>query len=235
MTTSSVTPAETSFPKGEIKVLLLENVHESAHEIFRGRASTSRRSAALKEDELVAKLGDVHILGIRSKTHVTDRALRASRLLSVGAFCIGTNQIELERAMRSAACPSSTRRSRNTRSVAELVIAEIVMLSRQLGDRSHEMHQGNVAQGRDGLARGARQDARHRRLRPHRHAGRRPRRGASACASSSTTSRPKLPLGNTRRSRRSTTLLAESDFVTLHVPETPQTKSMIGDRASSPR
>ncbi|MEA2746221.1 MAG: D-3-phosphoglycerate dehydrogenase / 2-oxoglutarate reductase, partial [Myxococcales bacterium] len=102
MTKSSSPP--TSFPKGEIKVLLLENVHESAHEIFRGQGfHIEAIPRALKEDELVAKLSEgVHILGIRSKTHVTRKALEAGkRLLSVGAFCIGTNQIDLEAANQS--------------------------------------------------------------------------------------------------------------------------------------
>ena len=99
MTNSSSLP--TSFPKGDIKVLLLENVHESAHEIFRGQGfQIEALPRALKEDELVAKLEEgVHILGIRSKTQVTRRALEAGkRLLSVGAFCIGTNQIDLDAA-----------------------------------------------------------------------------------------------------------------------------------------
>src|SRR5690242_12987994 len=96
---NSTPPPPTSFPKGEIKILLLENVHQSAHEIFRGEGfQIEALPHALKEDELVAKLSEgVHVLGIRSKTRVTKRALEAGRrLLSVGAFCIGTNQIDLE-------------------------------------------------------------------------------------------------------------------------------------------
>ena len=90
----------TSFPKSEIKVLLLENVHPSADELFGGEGfQIERVKGALKEAELVERIRDVHILGIRSKTQVTERVLdEARRLLVVGAFCIGTNQIRLSHA-----------------------------------------------------------------------------------------------------------------------------------------
>lgn len=97
----STSAPQTSFPKGDIKVLLLENVHASAHEIFKGQGfQIEAISRALKEDELAEKLAEgVHLLGIRSKTKVTRKALEAGkRLLSVGAFCIGTNQIDLDAA-----------------------------------------------------------------------------------------------------------------------------------------
>src|SRR5690606_29803779 len=97
------TPVPTSFPKSEIKVLLLENIHPSAHEIFGGEGyQVESVPRALKEEELVERLSDgIHLLGIRSKTRVTARALEAGkRLLSVGAFCIGTNQIDLGAAKR---------------------------------------------------------------------------------------------------------------------------------------
>ena len=136
--------AATSFPKSEIKVLLLENVHASAHEIFRGEGfAIEAVPKALKEDELVKKLeGGVHLLGIRSKTQVTRRVLEASkRLLSVGCFCIGTNQVDLASA-HELGIPVFNAPFSNTRSVAELVIAEVVMLARHLGDRSREVHEG---------------------------------------------------------------------------------------------
>src|SRR5450755_1347457 len=92
--------AATSFPKDEIKILLLENIHASASEIFSGegfRIETVKH--ALKEDELAAKIADVHVLGIRSKTHVTEKALaEGKRLLALGCFCIGTNQVDLDAA-----------------------------------------------------------------------------------------------------------------------------------------
>lgn len=224
-----MTPHSTSFPKGEIKVLLLENVHESAHQIFRGQGfQIEAMPRALKEDELVAKLAEgVHILGIRSKTHVTKRALAASkRLLSIGAFCIGTNQIDLE-AANQAGIPVFNAPFSNTRSVAELVICEVVMLARQLGDRSREVHEGKwrkvatssfevrgktlgiVGYGHIGSQVGVLAEAMGMRV-------------------ISYDIRPTLPMGNNKAVDTLDALLRTSDFVTLHVPETPQTKGMIG-------
>src|ERR1019366_9249708 len=89
--------ALTSFPKDRIKVLLLENIHPSAHEIFRSETfHLETLPGSLSEDELVARIEDVHVIGIRSKTKITDRVLAsARRLLTVGCFCIGTNQVDL--------------------------------------------------------------------------------------------------------------------------------------------
>ena len=134
---------QTSFPKDQIKVLLLENIHPSAHELFRAEGfHLETASGALGEAELIERIADVHVLGIRSKTRVTDRALAAGRrLLSVGCFCIGTNQVDLAGANRRGV-PVFNAPFSNTRSVAEMIIAEIVMLSRRLGDRATEMHAG---------------------------------------------------------------------------------------------
>ena len=227
MTKSSSPP--TSFPKGEIKVLLLENVHESAHEIFRGQGfHIEAIPRALKEDELIAKLSEgVHLLGIRSKTHVTKKALEAGkRLLSVGAFCIGTNQIDLD-AANKCGVPVFNAPFSNTRSVAELVICEVVMLARQLGDRSREVHEGKrrkvatdsfevrgktlgiVGYGHIGSQVGVLAEAMGMRV-------------------ISYDIRTTLPMGNNKAVETLDALLAASDFVTLHVPETPQTKGMIG-------
>ncbi len=230
MTNSALGPP-TSFPKGDIKVLLLENVHASAHDIFRSQGfQIEAVPRALKEDELVAKLSEgVHILGIRSKTQVTRKALEAGkRLLSVGAFCIGTNQIDLEAANQSGV-PVFNAPFSNTRSVAELVICEIVMLARQLGDRSSEVHQGKwrkvatssyevrgktlgiVGYGHIGSQVGVLAEAMGMRV-------------------ISYDIRPTLPMGNNKALDTLEEVLATSDFVTLHVPETPQTKGMIGER-----
>ena len=227
MTKSSSPP--TSFPKGEIKVLLLENVHASAHEIFRGQGfHIEAVPRALKEDELIAKLSEgVHILGIRSKTQVTRKALEAGkRLLSVGAFCIGTNQIDLD-AANKAGVPVFNAPFSNTRSVAELVICEVVMLARQLGDRSREVHEGKwrkiatdsfevrgktlgiVGYGHIGSQVGVLAEAMGMRV-------------------ISYDIRTTLPMGNNKAVETLDALLEASDFVTLHVPETPQTKGMMG-------
>src|SRR4051794_4883578 len=100
MTVAVESPHQTSFPKDRIRVLLLEGIHDSARQVFRQEGfQLETVSGAMDEDTLVERLRDVHILGIRSRTHITDRALsRASRLLTLGAFCIGTNQVDLDAA-----------------------------------------------------------------------------------------------------------------------------------------
>ncbi|HTB76643.1 MAG TPA: phosphoglycerate dehydrogenase, partial [Polyangiaceae bacterium] len=127
-------PTLTSFPKDRIKVLLLENIHPSAHEIFRSETfHLETLPGALAEDELAARIEDVHVLGIRSKTRVTDRVLgSARRLLSVGCFCIGTNQVDLASAGRRGV-PVFNAPFSNTRSVAEMIVSQVVTLARRLG------------------------------------------------------------------------------------------------------
>src|SRR3954462_3417532 len=126
-----------------LKVLLLENIHKVAEDQLRADGfAVSRIDGSLKEEELVQKVKGVQLLGIRSKTQITPRVLEAAEdLLAIGAFCIGTNQIALDAAMKRGISVFNAPFS-NTRSVAELVIAEIIMLSRHLGDRVREMHGG---------------------------------------------------------------------------------------------
>jgi D-3-phosphoglycerate dehydrogenase len=222
------TPAATSFPKDEIRILLLENIHPSASEIFSGegfRIETVKH--ALKEDELIAKIRDVHVLGIRSKTHITPKSLaEAKRLLALGCFCIGTNQVDLGSACKHGV-PVFNAPFSNTRSVAEMIIAEIVVLARQLGDRSREVHEGAwkkvaagcyevrgktlgiVGYGHIGSQLGVLAEA----------------FGMRVLFFDVST---KLPMGNNRSVPTLEEVLRESDFVSLHVPETPQTKHLIG-------
>ena len=136
-------PPVTSFPKERIKVLLLENIHPSAVELFQQDGlSVETMSAALNEADLCAKIEDVHLLGIRSKTRVTPKVLEAGRrLLSVGCFCIGTNQVALEAACKRGVVVFNAPFS-NTRSVAELVLSEVIALSRKLMDKSKAAHEG---------------------------------------------------------------------------------------------
>jgi len=143
MTTTAPASAETSFPKSQIRVLLLENVHASAHELFHQEGfHLDTCAGALGEDALLEKVRDVHVLGIRSRTRVTERVLsEARRLLTLGTFCIGTNQVALDAASQRGV-PVFNAPFSNTRSVAELVIAEIIALARRLADRSREMHEG---------------------------------------------------------------------------------------------
>ena len=126
-----------------MRALLLENVHDDAAFALRDAGfEVERLDRALGEDDLVAALPGVHVLGLRSNTMLTQRALAAAEdLLAVGAFCIGTNQIDLE-AANQVGVPVFNAPFSNTRSVAELVICEVVMLARQLGDRSREVHEG---------------------------------------------------------------------------------------------
>ncbi|OIN59021.1 phosphoglycerate dehydrogenase [Arsenicibacter rosenii] len=132
-----------SYPKSRIKVLLLENVHPVALQLFEQEGfQVELRKGALDEDELIEAIQGVHILGIRSKTMVTRRVLEsANKLMTVGAFCIGTNQIDLqactERGIAVFNAPYS-----NTRSVVELAIGEIIMLIRNVVTKSNQMHAG---------------------------------------------------------------------------------------------
>ncbi len=218
----------TSFPKAEIKILLLENIHPVAAEAFRAEGfQVEQVKGALPEAELMQRVRDVHILGIRSKTQVTERVLdEGKRLMSVGAFCIGTNQIRTTYA-NNRGIPAFNAPFSNTRSVAELILAEIVMLSRHLGDRSREVHEGRWTKSAAGA-----HEVRGRTLGivGYGHIG--SQLGVLAEAFGMRVVFfdivAKLPMGNNRSMPKLDDVLAEADFVTLHVPETPQTKNMIG-------
>jgi len=226
-------PAQAAPVRAPIQVLLLENIHTSADETFHTQSeghtyAITRKSGALKEDELIAALAGIHLVGIRSKTRITARVLEnATSLLSVGCFCIGTNQVDLV-AANARGVPVFNAPFSNTRSVAELMIAEIIMLARQLGDRSREVHAGVwkkvaagcnevrgkvlgiVGYGHIGRQLGVLAEVVGMRVLYHDIAAR-------------------LPMGNNRAVPTLAALLAESDFVSLHVPETPETRNMIGE------
>src|SRR5699024_6068840 len=123
---------KTSFPKSEIKVVLLEGVHQEAVKYFEkeGYSNIEYHPKALEGAELLEAIKDAHILGIRSRTQLTEDVLaHAEKLMAVGCFCIGTNQVNLVEAERRA-IPVFNAPYSNTRSVAELVIAEMIMLKR---------------------------------------------------------------------------------------------------------
>ena len=132
-----------SYPKSRIKVLLLENVHPIALELLKEEGyQVEVASGALSEEELCEKIRGISILGIRSKTNVTKKVLEhANRLLAIGAFCIGTNQIDLEECQKRGVAVFNAPFS-NTRSVVEMAIAEIIFLMRRFQDKSVGMHQG---------------------------------------------------------------------------------------------
>ncbi len=132
-----------SYPKNRIKVLLLENIHQDAIEKLKKEGyQVDIHPAGMTEDELAEAIKDVSILGIRSKTMVTEKVVaNAKRLLAIGAFCIGTNQIELKSCLQRGIAVFNAPFS-NTRSVVELAIAEMILLMRNLPDKIIAMHEG---------------------------------------------------------------------------------------------
>jgi D-3-phosphoglycerate dehydrogenase len=132
-----------SYPKNRINVLLLENVHPVAVALMKAEGfNVETHTAAMTEEELCEKIKDVSVLGIRSKTQVTAKVLaNANRLMTIGAFCIGTNQIDLKEATRKGVAVFNAPFS-NTRSVVELAIAEMIILMRNIVDKSVKMHKG---------------------------------------------------------------------------------------------
>ena len=211
-----------------LKVLLLENIHSSAQESLQAAGfQVETLKGALSESELIEKLKDFQAVGLRSKTQITERVLKESpHLESVGAFCIGTNQIDLEMANRLG-IPVFNAPYSNTRSVAELVIAEMIALSRKLGDVNRKAHEGQWAKSASGSF-----EIRGKTLGivGYGHIGSQ----VSVLAESMGLKVlyfdivKKLPLGNAHAMESLKDLMSQSDFVSLHVPETPLTPGMIG-------
>lgn len=219
---------EFSYPKSEIKILLAENIHPSGVEIFqRDGFKVQQVKKALTEEELLKEASDVHILGIRSKTNLTKKYFETNKkLLAVGCFCIGTNQVDLKNAKLSGV-PVFNAPFSNTRSVAEMVLGEIVMLARRIPDRSNGLHKGKWDKSSNNCY-----EVRGKTLGivGYGHIGSQ----VSVLAESFGLHvvycdvLTKMPLGNSRQVSELKELLAVSDFVTLHVPETPATMNMIG-------
>lgn len=218
---------KTSFPKEKIKALLVEGVHPVAAETLRREGfQVETLPSAPDEAKLCKLIADAHLIGLRSKTELTATALHAGkRLLAAGCFCIGTNQVDLTHARRSGV-PVFNSPFSNTRSVAELTIAEIVALHRGLVTKSEQMHKGVW----DKSAAGA-HEVRGRTLGivGYGHIGSQVSVLAEAMGMRIVYHDivPKLPLGNARQVRSLNDLLKEADVVTLHVPATAQTKGMI--------
>ena len=212
----------------KIKILLVENIHPVAKERLEEQGfQVELKSYAPDEAELCALVKNFHALGIRSKTNVTSKVLEGHpHFYAVGAFCIGTNQVELSAANRFG-IPVFNAPYSNTRSVAELVIAELVILARQLGDRNMLAHTGGWMKSADGS-----REIRGKTLGiiGYGHIGSQ----VSVLAESMGLKVlfydvvKKLPLGNAQVCSKLSDLLSQSDFVTMHVPETPQTKDMLG-------
>jgi D-3-phosphoglycerate dehydrogenase / 2-oxoglutarate reductase len=227
---------KTSFPKQKIKVLLLEGIHPAAAEMLRSEGfAVSTHDKALEGAALRKALAGaadapdagVHVLGIRSKSQLTADVLAACpRLLAVGCFCIGTNQVDLAEACRRGVAVFNSPFS-NTRSVAELTIAEIIALSRRMIDQSNLVHAG----GWDKSAAGA-HEVRGRTLGivGYGHIGSQVSVLAEAMGMRVLFFDiiSKLALGNARPVRSLADLLKQSDVVTLHIPATPMTEGLIG-------
>ncbi len=218
-----------SFDKRRIKFLFLEGVHAQATTALAQAGYTAVRNLpkSLTDDALKAALKDVHFLGIRSRTELTDEILAAApKLTAIGCFCIGTNQVDLAAAAKRG-IPVFNAPYSNTRSVAELVLGEIIMLLRGIPEKNALVHRGGwtksaagsvevrgktlgiVGYGHIGTQLGVLAEHLGMRVLYYDIVG-------------------KLPLGNARPVPKLARLLAESDIVSLHVPETAATKNLIG-------
>ena len=134
----------TSYPKDKIKILFLENISDAAIQLFRdnGYSDIKKIGGALSEDELIQEVKNVHLLGIRSKTQITERVLaNAPKLQAIGCFCIVTNQVNLSAARKKGVVVFNAPYS-NTRSVAELVIGSSIILIRKIIDKNKAAHEG---------------------------------------------------------------------------------------------
>ncbi|KAI1662990.1 hypothetical protein F4813DRAFT_16398 [Daldinia decipiens] len=215
------------FNTQDIKILLLENVNQSGRDILTGQGyQVEFHKSSLPEDQLIEKIRDVHVVGIRSKTKLSEKVLReAKNLLVIGCFCIGTNQVDLEYAAHHGIAVFNSPFA-NSRSVAELVIAEIIALARQLGDRSNEMHKGtwNKVSNKCWEIRGKTLG-----IIGYGHIGSQLSVLAEAMGMSVIYYDVVnlMALGTARQVPKLEDLLREADFITLHVPELPETKNMI--------
>ncbi|KAK6541544.1 D-3-phosphoglycerate dehydrogenase 2 [Orbilia ellipsospora] len=218
------------FNTEDIKILMLENVNQTALDIFGKQGyQVEFLKSSLPEDQLIQKIKDVHVIGIRSKTKLTANVLsHAKNLLVIGCFCIGTNQVDLEYAAKHGIAVFNSPFS-NSRSVAELVIGEIISLARQLGDRSLELHQGrwNKVSSKCWEIRGKTLG-----IVGYGHIGSQLSVLAEAMGMAVRYYDvvPIMALGTARQVPSLEELLEQSDFVTLHVPELPETRGMIGEK-----
>ncbi len=221
-------PLETSYPKEKIKILFLENISDKAIQHFKqnGYTNVNKLNGALSEEELIKAVKDVHLLGIRSKTQITENVLAAAtKLQAIGCFCIGVNQVNLKAATKQGVVVFNAPYS-NTRSVAELVIGASIILIRKIIDKNNAAHNGiwnkeakgsfelrgktlglvgygNIGSQVSVLAEGL---------------------GMKVVFYDVET---KLPLGNASSCKSLKELLGMADIVSLHVPETNQTKNLI--------
>jgi D-3-phosphoglycerate dehydrogenase / 2-oxoglutarate reductase len=219
-----------SFPKENIKFVLLENIHQAAVAKLKAAGyGVSEIPRSLPEEELMDVIQDAHVLGIRSKTKVNAEHIRAARrLLAIGCFGVGTNQVDLEAAMVKG-IPVFNAPYSSTRSVAELAIAYVLVLSRGIGHRNNKLHQGLW----DKSAKGC-HEVRHKTLGliGYGHIGQQvglmaENLGMRVIFYDKT---KKLPLGNAKPVDDMYDLLRDSDFVSVHVPAAPGGQALLGEK-----
>ncbi|WP_274967970.1 phosphoglycerate dehydrogenase [Succinimonas amylolytica] len=226
--------ARYSLDKNKIKILLLEGVSESALEVFEkaGYTNVEYLKGALGHDELIEKIKDVHFIGIRSRTHLTEDVFEAAhKLCAVGCFCIGTNQVDLD-AARAHGIPVFNAPFSNTRSVAEMVTGEYLTLMRTIPEKNAILHRG----GWDKSAKGS-YEVRGKTLGiiGYGHIG--TQVGIIAEALGLKVEfydiENKLDFGNVRQVETLDELYAHADIITLHVPDNPTTRNMINAESFS--
>ncbi|KZN12571.1 phosphoglycerate dehydrogenase [Marinomonas sp. TW1] len=226
--------SNTSLDKAKIKILLLEGVHQSALDALQdaGYTNIEYHKTALAEGELIEKIADAHFIGIRSRTQLTEKVLsHANKLAAIGCFCIGTNQVNLDAASEKGIVVFNAPYS-NTRSVAELVLGQLILLLRGIPAKNAACHRGGwiksavgsyetrgkclgiIGYGSIGTQLSVLAES----------------LGMEVCFYDIVT---KLPLGNARQIKSLKELLSTSDIISLHVPETASTKLMIGEKEVS--
>jgi D-3-phosphoglycerate dehydrogenase len=218
----------TSYPKDRIKVMFLENISDKAVQYFKqqGYADVKKVAGALSEEELIKVIKDVHILGIRSKTFISKKVLdSAKKLQAIGCFCIGVNQVDLKACKQKGIAVYNAPYS-NTRSVAELVIGASILLIRKILDKNKAAHNGIwnkdakgsfelrgktmgiIGYGNIGTQLSVMAEAMGMRVQFY-------------------DIETKLPLGNAQARKSIKEIVSSSDIISLHVPETNQTKNLI--------
>ncbi len=226
-------PRSISYPKNRIKILLLENVHPDAFEkLSKDGFTVETVSKSLSEDELIERIKDVHVLGIRSKTQLTKKVIEsAEKLMVVGAFCIGTKQIDLNACKENGVVVFNAPYS-NTRSVVELAIGEIIMLMRSVFQRSTELHNGQWNK----TAQGSR-EVRGKKLGivGYGNIGKQLSILAEALGMDVYyyDVEDKLALGNATKIEKLSELLSISDVITLHIDDNAANKNFIGEKEIS--
>ena len=219
---------KTSYPKDKIKILMLENISDAAIKVFKdaGYADIKKISGALSEEQLINEIKHVHMVGIRSKTQITEKVLQhAEKLQAIGCFCIGTNQVNLPAARKKGIVVFNAPYS-NTRSVAELVIGASIILIRKILDKNKAAHEGQWNKDAKGSF-----EIRGKTLGIIGYGN----IGSQVSILAESLGMKvifydtitKLPLGNAASRKTIKDVVSKADIITLHIPETQQTKNLI--------